>query len=95
MENLNKEVNKYLVINEKDFDKIYIELLNYVQMIKGYFVTETISDLLNSIDANRCESEQQTLSGFCASLWLFNDNFEEKLKSLSDYTKQLNTCNTN
>ena len=95
MENQNKEVNKYLVINEKDFDKKYYELLNYCQMVKGYFRTEDISHYLATLNPTEYEHSNQVISGFYASLTLFSDNIENLFENLQGSFKELKTHYSN
>ena len=82
MENTNTNI---LTIKENDFEKIYFELLNYADMLRGFLATGTICDLLNFPSEELTKSEVFTINGFAALLNVIDDNLEFKLNSFYDY----------
>jgi len=80
---------RYFTIKEKDFDDNYIKVLSYCQMVKGYFLSEEIQDLLGSIKQSEYENTNSTITGFYCCLDLFTQNIETLLHNLTDNMKVL------
>lgn len=67
-------LNRAFVIEEEKFDEHTIQLLRLVEMVTGYFRSETVYNYLSEMHPTEYEHSNSEIAGFFALMNHFSDN---------------------
>lgn len=85
----NFELNRDFVIKEVELEKPFMELLDLIQLVKGFYRSSEVLEYLTENSPTESEYSDSVINGFETALRMFDEKAEILLKSIYDSHKIL------